>query len=96
VENFLQHNHPIHSKQPLPGTKITLQDTPKKITPEIPGVNVCGFSDRFVRVSNSGTAVDGFKNGKEIRSDAKKGGFFRDTKDEEFTDGECLRGDCAI
>jgi hypothetical protein len=36
---------------------------------------VRGFSDRFVRVSNSGTAVDRYANGKEIDRTEKKGGF---------------------
>jgi hypothetical protein len=77
-------------------TKITPKDIPQKITPAVPGVNVCGFPDRFVRVSNRSTAVDGFKNGEEIRSDGiKKGGSFRDIKQEDVADGECLRGDRA-
>jgi hypothetical protein len=50
-------------------------DRGAKNYPGKPGVNVRGFSDRFVRVSNSGTAVDRYANGKEIDRTEKKGGF---------------------
>jgi hypothetical protein len=53
---------------------------------------VCGFSDRFVRVSNRNRAVDGFKTGKSYdRTELKKRGSFRDIKEEDDADGECLR-----
>jgi hypothetical protein len=46
----------------------------QKITPEKSGVNVCGFSDRFVKVSTEKRSLIN-KRTERDRLDRKKGGF---------------------